>query len=829
MGFKKRNPGFRDKPTPPSASAATATTVTRASAEVVTKDCNVKSVNGNEKLLSCLTVEYEKALNEITKGKCAKALKSMKELCVQYESVGLVHRFQGAICSLLGDLAVDPNEKHKYYKNAVESARRAVSLSPSSIEFAHFYATLLFDSTNDYKEIVHECERALSIQNPIDPATENFQDNRDLKLTTPRKRIGHYQQELRSLAEKAKLASNGTRTPNIGIGNHKMLKEDLDNFRWFQGSEETTLPHTGKPNEIKKTTKTPEERRKEIEANVAAARLLQEKSSLLPSVNDKDRDSHSSLGTHTASARCKQANLQKTASLSDRMNHVRSFWDSMALGKKQSLLQVSIEDLKSHFMNDKDRDSHSSLGIHTASARCKHSNLQKTASLSDRMNHIRSFWDSMALEKKQCLLQVSSVLPPYAETFNMSSVAFKVPPQPQLKGKVTLSRDSSYILLDEHSIRGDITCKDGPPPDSDALLSWIFAGPSSREQLKSWTHLKKEKTHSGLELLQKREQKYDLLRRLCEEKCKLLSSEEALLAVESLYVEERKKREHDTRNASWSLKAVFSKRQQELTKRESDAILISNKFELEAISAVLREAQDLNVAPFGWEGTSVDVLHQADSSIEVAINTLKVQLSAEISKVDSHIGGTVCNMQQLEHEIGPLSFCNFQYIILPLVQSFMQAHLEELDVKDAKEKSDAATEALLAELELETKEKSDCKHNQEKMKDKKKKRDHRKAKGLKVNGGSEQHFHKIAAEETHFSIMSESHPDSDIVGGVSGDDLTQQEKEYRHKLELEAEERKLEEILQYQRRIENEGQQKHLGELHKKESGIMLDCAAAAS
>ncbi|XP_026381425.1 uncharacterized protein LOC113276050 isoform X1 [Papaver somniferum] len=152
-----------------------------------------------------------------------------------------------------------------------------------------------------------------------------------------------------------------------------------------------------------------------------------------------------------------------------------------------------------------------------------------------------------------------------------------------------------------------------------------------------------------------------------------------------------------------------------------------------------------------------------------------------------------------------------------MVVSLFQAHLEEIVAKDAKEKFDAASEALLAELVLEPKKGiqkgGDSKHNQDKMKDKKKKRDHRKAKSLKMNGGSEQHLHAIPTEEIHFSIKSESHPDSEIVGGVSGDDLTQQEKEYRHKIELEAEERKLEEILEYRRKIENEGKQKHPGEL----------------
>lgn len=56
----------------------------------------------------------------------------------------------------------------------------------------------------------------------------------------------------------------------------------------------------------------------------------------------------------------------------------------------------------------------------------------------------------------------------------------------------------------------------------------------------------------------------------------------------------------------------------------------------------------------------------------------------------------------------------------------------------------------------------------------------------------------------------------DIAVFENGDALRLQEEEFRRKIELEADERKLEETLEYQRRIENEAKQKHLAELQKK-------------
>jgi len=51
------------------------------------------------------------------------------------------------------------------------------------------------------------------------------------------------------------------------------------------------------------------------------------------------------------------------------------------------------------------------------------------------------------------------------------------------------------------------------------------------------------------------------------------------------------------------------------------------------------------------------------------------------------------------------------------------------------------------------------------------------------------------------------------------DYLKHQEEEFRRKVELEAEERKLEETLEYQRRIEEEAKQKHLAEQFKNAAG----------
>lgn len=64
-----------------------------------------------------------------------------------------------------------------------------------------------------------------------------------------------------------------------------------------------------------------------------------------------------------------------------------------------------------------------------------------------------------------------------------------------------------------------------------------------------------------------------------------------------------------------------------------------------------------------------------------------------------------------------------------------------------------------------------------------------------------------------FAVTHDGEDQGDETVG-NGDSLDEQE--YRRRIELEAEERKLEETLEYQRRMENEAKLKHLAEQNKR-------------
>ncbi|KAK6153364.1 hypothetical protein DH2020_013003 [Rehmannia glutinosa] len=1092
MGHKKRNIAPRSKPSqPPSAAAAEDAAAAEGGASNPDHAPNpsVKrpaksdaadlesNSNGNpSSSYALIKTECERALNALRRGNHTKALRLMRDLCSKHENsphLALIQRVQGTVCVKIASIIDDPNAKQRHLKNAVESARRAVNLSPNSIEFAHFYANLLYEAANEakeYEEVVQECERALMIENPVDPAKESLQEENQQKISTTEARVAHVQGELRSLIQKSNIASISTWMKNLGNGEEKFRLIPIR--RVPEDPMEVRLIQARRPNEIKKVAKTPEERRKEIEVRVAAARLLQQKSESPHLANDEDSRNNNSKGLDScpgsgqrAGERRKYGNARKNASSDERRDWVRSYWNSMNSDGKKDLLRIKISDLKAHCSSLKDGSPREVLNealsfgethkvwkfwlccrcnekFADGSSFMQHVVHEHMGSLLPKMQSIlpqsvENEWAEMLLnyswkplelnaairmpgrqpkseepdfleesyprnnmdDSKECFVDTYSndyewdlsprkkrsgdnfngsiqesrefegvewigcdrdqsskesllhddwplsddperakllgrihsifqalIKNKYLASSHLSKVIHFAVEElqslacgsqllnakleqsplcicflgaPELKKilnflqeishacglsrysdksnaadnsntgmqgvdileKIIFSQDDSFLVLDEHflpckapSLSCDDTVnsssaatsshihyEDGVILDSDALLSWLFKGPSSAEQLGSWIQAREEKAQHGLEILQLLEKESYHLQGVCERKCEHLSYEEALQAVEDLCLEEGKRRGLVTDFVRRSYDSVLRKRKEEL-ENENEMTVMSNRFELDAITNVLKDAESLNVNQFGFEETyngvtshlcdlesgedddwrAKDYLHQVDSCIEVAIQRQKEQVSIEISKMDARIMRILVGMQQLEVELEPASSHDFRSILIPLVKSFLRARLEDLAEKDAREKSDAASEAFLAELAQDSKKGvnsgvDNSKHVHEKTKDKKKSRESRKNKDPKATHSDE--LQNQTAEE----ILLPSGYDEEALGPEiadpgADDALRLQEEEYKRIIELEAEERKLEETLEYQRRIENEAKQKHLAEQHKKNS-----------
>lgn len=1032
--------------------------------------------------ISSVKADCDRAFLAFKRGSHNKSLRLMKEACGRNDNCALLQRVQGTICTKIAALIEDPNVKQRHMKTAIESAKKAVLLSPQSIEFAHFYAQLLFDTANDskgYEEVVQECERALSIENPVDPAKESLQEESQDRLLTPQARISHVQQELRSLVQKSNIASLSTWMKNLGNGTGEEKFRLIPMRRLSEDPVELRLLQNRRPHEIKKNIKTPEERRKEIEVRVTAARLLQQRSDI-PALSSDDKSNQLSTGNHRGE-RKKLTNSRKLSNLAspeDKMDQVRPYWYAIDCQKRQKLLEIRVEDLKAHWASTKDNSALEFLSealsfaqanktwrfwmccscndkfVHNE-AHMQHVMHEHIESLSQKLQavlpqEIDNTWakqlmnedcrpidapaaikllissshgakveehmpgqpgpvngvsdcsndvnaqdgclenfvdrvsdssnsivrldgeDSKLLEvpnvevgtearhselssgfqkevgnlhcslvdnliegwplsddsergklleriyglfhtliRHKCLAsshlskvvqyavdELQSLLPesPMHYAISQSPVYIRFLQAHQLRNvikylrelahscgldrysdkisssndtkdsqevevqeRLILNDDFTSLVLDETLLRdmsdrsdlenrgntsiphlSSFTLNDWQDKMSqvDLQLAWIFGNSSYERQPQGWMQLREERSQQGMEVLRTLEKEFYLLQSLCERKCENLSYEEALNAAERLCLEELKRREQTGKIASQSYEALLKKRQEELVEGHNDALLVHSKFEVDAITNILKEAQ--NLPRFGYDDTlpiassrlneldvgeddewrMQDFLHQTDSCIEVAIQRQKDHLSTEVSKLDAKIMRNVFGMQQLELKLGHLSAFDYRVVVLPLIKSFLKLRLEDAAEKDATEKSDAAREAFLAELALDEKKNVDkgsdpLKQPQDKSKEKKRNKDHRRVKDLKrTSSGGQQ---AILQGNIAGCAVEDEQDKSEVSKCSRAEELKrQQEDELKRQVELVAEEKKLKETLELQRRIEEEAKQKHLAELSKK-------------
>ncbi|CAM6063096.1 unnamed protein product [Sphagnum tenellum] len=318
--------------------------------------------------------ECEKALVALRRGNTTKALRIIRDACNQNKGCALAQRVQGHIYMRLASLIEDHSKKQRHFCAALESAKKASALSPQSLEYAHFYAQSLYEAAKDskgYEEVILECERALSVDTPVDPAKDSLHYEYQHELPTPEARISHVQQELKGLKQKANLAnltsiSSWMHTLSNGTGEDKIRFIQVCKVR-EQDPMEQRVSQPKRPHEVKKVVKTPEERRQEIEVRVAAARLLQQRAELPSiSVSESQEETETEKPLQLRSDRRKSGGsssrrLVKTSSSEDRVERVRPFWHAADIRKREALLEVLVAELKEHVGSPKNNPSMQAL------------------------------------------------------------------------------------------------------------------------------------------------------------------------------------------------------------------------------------------------------------------------------------------------------------------------------------------------------------------------------------------------------------------------------------------------------------------------------------
>ncbi|CAL5369969.1 unnamed protein product [Camellia sinensis] len=981
MGRKKRNLPPHSKPPPTEDRAAVdggASSSVNLSDDLSQEQ---SKIDPHSPANAPIKLECVRAINAIERGNHAKALRILKDLCLRHEDSPFVHRVEGYAHCQLASLIDDNVTKLRHLQNAVDSARRAVSLSPNSLEYATFYANLLYRLSCDdssYEEAARECERALSIENPIDPGREMVVAASQLNVSTVEERIANTRDSLQILVQKCRIASSSS-----------TLTENLE---------------TRRPNVIQKVVKTVEERRREIEVQVATAKLMQQN---LESMQT-GLDLNSENTKHDD--RRKYASLMKMMPSLKRMDEFKSYWNSMSVEKKRGLLELRIRDLRDHFSSFKDglatkafseaigfaqknktwkfsscffcgetfkdselriehieqeheggissklkrimpeevdadwaemlvnctwkpvdihgalkiiqkklesvlanlpddneycpkddeepnkgqvcsgseSTSHDSEGylqlmacpddqkwpisddverakilesIHAEFEMLRrHKCLSKSTLkqlINDTIEELKNFVPisqicSNGLDKTplcicfmeepylkkilRCLRIVSDTCGLNRSPDEGSSLndELNVYEGKDLKEMIVFNGDSSCLLLDERLLRGElmpcnyedavahdgsaITCTIGHDevdvlPDSDALMHWLFSGRSIGEELVLWTTIQDAMKHQGMNVIQTIEKEFDLLEMWHSRKSEVLSYEEALQAMESICIEELEKREQVPEHIPQSYVSLLSRRQDELVGEDNDVMSRSSRFELDAISSILKEALT------GINSPSSDHEHQEDACIRTAIQGQIDESSKELGQIEGLIVRGFTVARQLVVKFMQASRHDYRSIMLPLLKSFMRAKFEALVNEDAKQKSAAAEEAFLSELALEAKKNMSKGGNNTKLphgnpKAKKKEKNQRKVKDSKATCGSE--LKEKIEEQDHFPVGYDGdYQSSEIAVAERPDEFELHEEEPQHEIEHEVEERKLEEMLEYQKKIEDEAKQKNLAKKNK--------------
>ncbi|KAB1218464.1 hypothetical protein CJ030_MR3G026344 [Morella rubra] len=827
-------------------------------------------------------VKCTQALTSLRRGNHTKALKLIRDSLSRHNNSNgdsaILHYTDATIHFETAALIDMSTAKRKHLKKAAESAQRAVALSPSSLTFGLLHVRVLFElEANGDKgciEAVQECERALLIENPVDPIQDSLEDDEDgLNDSSPELRVEKVKQELRELVEKS-------RNPTVKGGPES-------------GSE------SGPPLKTSEEMKALQDRQREIEARIngarkriKGARFLQELEMSQKSRNEKERERKHEvpelrLRDDRFTERRKRGNgYERSPDSQSSIEHLRTDhivklhknfelvvpeivddksiiemvengvwkpvdtlmaakivenlsrfephsvldtdspdkdlsefkdcppvgksslteideWPSCDDGEREEVLQ-KIRELLQLFLRKKCfarshlleviRLTKEMLQSHIPESQIKNHGLDGTLLLvrlleAPQLKHVHEFLEELA---RSCALRNLSEERYSDERFG-SDRAFCV------KERIVFSSDLSSLLLDGRYMQAEFFLQhqnadsdDGTAVSSahddgendelldyDPFVDWLWVDTSMEEVLEVWTTLIEANKDKAMYVSLFLESDFNYLQIKCEEKRECLSKRKVLLDVESLCLEENRKRKQISEHDPQSLMSFLSKRQKEL-ERQGDAVKGSSSSELNIISSVLEHAQ-------------------ADICIEMKIREQKEALTRELCKLDAVILATNITMRLTEQKLALTTVCDYRSILVTLLRSFIREHLEDLVDKDAKAKSDAAEKVLLEELDLEAKERIDKggdteTQERDKYKDKKKRRVHKKGMDFKEQVALPQE-----SEQGCFSVERGDYPNTNIVVPVSADELKRGEE-----LEMEELERKLNDRLEYQRQIEEE-------------------------
>ncbi|KAK1562228.1 hypothetical protein Q3G72_008441 [Acer saccharum] len=828
--YKKKRPSasrHKQQPPPPLSAAAD-----QPSPSQLPTPAAVESVLESE-----IKQAISRALTEMKFGVREKALAFIKESVSRYPLSGHLHHVEAMIHLRLADHAEDESDQQvEHLEDGILSAKLAVDFLPKSIHSAALLADLHFQLAfvdQEWVRVIELCMQALEMENPDDSGIAELfgEDGTDESVIEEDKDtimmlLSDSKRKIRELGEK-KLAEEA----NVDV-------EDDD-------SEETEDSEEKKDNrvDIERVVVAMDRRKKQFKAITRVCRALKQKMIGISKQLNGDIETiveylrfwNVSLSVET------KRGFQKV-NIKELVKHLKAldcqlvvdhlleaidfakeeqtlqFWECYVCVKKFALLARirGMFDLllknnclaSSHinFVIEYTKDQFEGT-IPMSLYRNHHHGLETLQIICClNVSQLTEFLEFLAGVARNCGLGEDAEIDSSMEykqsdkffavriDFNKDCSCFlwqELQGEPDDKFDAAVEDDGSAIMLPLE--RESSVFFDG----NDHIVSWLHVGSNCVEILESWTCLIDFQRLQAMKFLKMFDEELLHVSKLCDGHIKISGMLKAVQVIGSLIVEEINKREKSPKDYQpQHLLDLLRTRRQAIQDNIDD---ISVRTELEVISSILGGSLViLRRDQSGSEARSEEEeWKQADDAIKFVTRRLKMQMLTDMAYLDAIVLRIVVALGQYERELASISVYDYRSIIVPMIKSFLQPRLKDM-YEDAKEKSKAAAEALLADLTLEETEKKIDKEDADKKKKKKNKKKNKKKKNKTPK----------TAEESEESDDDSKHIELQQIGAEQEtDDPNAQNEDSVDELKqssISDDERKLTQYLENQKQFEEE-------------------------
>ncbi|XAR73590.1 hypothetical protein NMG60_11007605 [Bertholletia excelsa] len=327
-----------------------------------------------------------------------------------------------------------------------------------------------------------------------------------------------------------------------------------------------------------------------------------------------------------------------------------------------------------------------------------------------------------------------------------------------IKERIVISDDMSRLFLDERILTGELTMENYDvvvthdasaatgtisydeiyiPPDGDSFVHWLYAVPSVAEVLRLWKCLNDAWKNRGKEFLRAFDTGCKLLDALNKNRTKVSRMQGLLRNIEKVHNRGLKMMKQGAKHAQQSVASAFWK---ETKQRYESNLSEEERVAVDTLSNLIKAGVTLKIDLTGTNSLSRDTectehIHPQDAWFRIVLQRELYRSSLMISHLSSRIMRVERIMQQMKAKLEQGSYIDYRHILLPLLKLFMQEHFQALLENDAKQRSDAAMEALLEQVAEGSsnnidKEGSQASRQQQNAKDKKKKKPYRRLKNL---------------------------------------------------------------------------------------------------